>query len=86
MLTLQNLCLLAVQTAIVTSIVTLLFLPAIFELKKPKDLGPRLIKENSANIRIGAFTTDIFNLDEEENNKSTLGLASCLCRFPNLEV
>ncbi len=86
MLTLQSLYLLAVQTAIVTSVVTLLFLPAIMELEKPKDSGPRLIKENLESIRIGALITGMVNLDEEENGKATVGLANFLCRFPNLEI
>ena len=85
MLTLQNLYLFAVQTAIVTTIVTALFLPAIMELKKPKDSGPRKIKDNLDNIRIGAFRTHLFNIDEEEYGKSTIGIANFLCRFPNLE-
>jgi hypothetical protein len=86
MLTLQNLSLLVVQTAIVTSVVMLLFLPAIVELKKPKDSGPRLIKENLESVRISEFITGIVDLEEEENDKSTLGLINFLCRFPNLEV
>ena len=86
MLTLQNLSLLVAQTAIVTSVVMLLFLPAIMELKKPKDSGPRLIKENLESVRISEFITGIFDLEEEENDKSTLGLTNFLCRFPNLEV
>jgi hypothetical protein len=86
MLTLQNLSLLVVQTAIVTSVVMLLFLPAIVELKKPKDSGPRLIKENLESVRISEFITGIVDLEEEENDKSTLGLTNFLCRFPNLEV
>ena len=64
----------------------LLFLPAIVELKKPKDSGPRLIKENLESVRISEFITGIVDLEEEENDKSTLGLTNFLCRFPNLEV
>lgn len=86
MLMLQSLYLLVVQTAIVTSIVTLLFLPAIMELKKPKDSGPRLIKDNFESIRIGAFKSGIVNLDEDENDKLTIEITSFLCRFPNLEI
>jgi hypothetical protein len=84
--TLESLSLLAIQTAIVTGTVILLSLPAIVELKKPKDSGPRLIKDNFERIRIGEFRNGMVNLDEEENDKLKIGLASFLCRFPNLEV
>jgi hypothetical protein len=38
---------LAIETAIVTGVVVLLFLPAILELKKPKDSGPRIIDDKN---------------------------------------
>jgi hypothetical protein len=84
--TLDSLYLLAIETAIVTSTVILLFMPAIMELRKPKDSGPRLIKDNFEKTIIGEFRNGMVNLDEEENNTLTVGLSSFLCRFPNLEV
>ena len=85
MLTLQSLYVLATETAIVTSTVALLFLPAIIELKKPKDSGPRLLNDSLAKIRISALQTALTNIEEDDNSQ-TITLASFLYQLPNLEV
>jgi hypothetical protein len=68
--------------------VMLLFLPAVIELKKPKDLGPRRVKDKLGKIIIKPFKIAITNIDETEDmdNKLTETLTNFLCRFPNIEV
>ncbi len=68
--------------------VMLLFLPAVIELKKPKDLGPRRVKDKLGKIRIKPFKIAITNIDDKEDldNKLTETLTNFLYRFPNIEV
>jgi hypothetical protein len=75
-------------TAIATITFLLMFLPAIIELKKPKDAGPRLINDNIAKIRISTLKIPITNIEEEQkfDNQSTINIASFLYLIPNLEV
>jgi len=83
---LNSLYALASQTGIVVVTILLLFLPALIELRKPKDSGPRLIMDNFARIRIGAFTIGLVNIEEEKENQSIKYIDNFLYRFPNLEV
>ncbi len=86
MLAVQSLYVLASQTVIVAITVLILFLPALVELRKPKDSGPRLIKDNSYKIRICSFKIDIVNIEEEPEGQSIKYVDNFLYRFPNLEV
>jgi hypothetical protein len=75
-------------TAITTITFLLMFLPAIIELKKPKDAGPRLINDNIAKIRISTLKIPITNIEEEQkfDSQSTINIASFIYLIPNLEV
>jgi hypothetical protein len=75
-------------TAIATITFLLMFLPAIIELKKPKDAGPRLINDNIAKIRISTLKIPITNIEEEQkfDSQSTINIASFIYLIPNLEV
>jgi hypothetical protein len=75
-------------TAIATITFLLMFLPAVIELKKPKDAGPRLINDNIAKIRISTLKIPITNIEEEQkfDSQSTINIASFLYLIPNLEV
>jgi hypothetical protein len=68
--------------------VALLFLPAIIELKKPKDAGPRLITDSFAQIRLSALKTALLNIEEELKFDSQLvsKIGSFLGFIPNLEA
>jgi hypothetical protein len=53
-----------------------MFLPAIIELKKPHDPGPRLIHESFAKSRLGGFKAFLTNggegkIDEQLTTKAT---------------
>lgn len=74
--------------AITTITFLLMFLPAIIELKKPKDEGPRRINDNIAKIRISTLKIPITNIEEEQkfDSQSTINIAIFLFLFPNLEV
>ena len=75
-------------TAIATITFLLMFLPAVIELKKPKDAGPRLINDNIAKIRISTLKIPITNIEEEQkfDSQSTINIASFIYLIPNLEV
>ena len=75
-------------TAIATITFLLMFLPAIIELKKPKDAGPRLINDNIAKIRISTLKIPLTNIEEEQKfgSQSIINIASFLYLIPNLEV
>jgi hypothetical protein len=77
-----------ILTAIATITFLLMFLPAVIELKKPKDAGPRLINDNIAKIRISTLKIPITNIEEEQkfDSQSTINIASFLYLIPNLEV
>jgi hypothetical protein len=67
----------SLETLIVTLVVTivvfvaLLFLPAIIELKKPKDAGPRVIVD-FAQICINDLKTSLINIEEDLKFNSRL--------------
>jgi hypothetical protein len=65
-----------------------MYLPAIIELRKPKDSGPRLINDNIAKIKISALEIPIANIEEEQkfDDQLTIGIASFFFLIPNLEV
>lgn len=77
----------ALATTTVLSVV-LLFLPAIVELKKPKDAGPRLITDSFAQMRLSTLKTALFNIEHELKFDSQLvgRIGNFLCSIPNLEA
>jgi len=68
-------------------IVILFFLPAVIELKKPKDAGPRLINDNIPKIRISTLKLPITDIEEEQKftYQSTIKNVGSLYSLPNLE-
>ncbi len=77
-------------TLLATTIMTILlmFLPAIIELKKPKDAGPRLINENFTKIGLSTLKIPIINIEDDWklDIQSTMKIASFLHVIPNLEA
>ncbi len=67
--------------------IVLFFLPALIELKKPKDAGPRLISDNTPKIRISALKVLITDIEEEQKftYQSTTKTADSLYILLNLE-
>jgi hypothetical protein len=74
--------------ATTTMTILLMFLPAIIELKKPKDAGPRLIIENFAKIGLSTLKIQIINIEDDWklDIQSTMKIASFLHVIPNLEA
>ncbi len=76
------------DTLIITMIATvtmtgaLVFLPALVELKKPKDAGPRLIAENLPKFGLSLLKIPSLSEDESSDNK----LTGFLSFIPNLEA
>jgi hypothetical protein len=68
-------------------IITLFFLPAIIELKRPKDAGPRIIIDNPAKITLGKLKIPIIDIEERQNltYQSTIKNAAFLYDIPNIE-
>jgi len=76
-------------SALIMGIATFIFimlLPALIEVKKPKDAGPRII-ENS-NIVPQINEKPLFNMDDEQHfdKKLTQKVAEILSLLHNLEV
>ena len=68
--------------------VALLFLPAIIELKKPRDAGPRLITDSFMQMRLSALKMALFDIEEELKFDSQLlsKLGNFVGLLPNLEA
>ena len=79
--------LIASLIATIAIIIMLFFLPALTELKKPKDAGPRLINDNSPKIRISTLKIPITDIEEEQKFTylSTIKIADSLYTLPSLE-
>ncbi len=69
-------------------VILLMFLPAIIELKKPKDAGPRLITDSFAQMRLPSLKTALFNIEDELkfDSQLILKIGGFLRFIPNLEV
>jgi len=67
--------------------VSLLFLPALIELRKPKDAGPRSICDSFLQMRLRTLKTDLFNLEDDWKFESQPidKLENSLFFIPNLE-
>lgn len=57
--------LIATLMATATMAILILFLPAVIELKRPLDAGPRLIRDNFAQILLSNLKIPIINVEEE---------------------
>jgi hypothetical protein len=66
-----------------------MFLPAIIELKKPKDNGPRRIMESIPELKMGIMTSILIaNIEEEKKFDISLirTLAKIIEVLPSLEI
>ena len=70
--------------------VTLLFLPALIELKKPKDSGPRLITKDISRLMLISLHPHVLNIEDEQmlafDSQLAAKIAGFLCAIPNLEA
>ena len=84
----QSLNLLITALIAIATVTLLMFLPAIIELKKPKDAGPRIITENFTKIGISTLKIPIINIEDDWklDIQLTMKIASFLCFIPNLEA
>jgi hypothetical protein len=80
--------LIASLAATIAIVIVLFFLPALIELRKPKDAGPRLIKDVTMKIRLGSLKVIITDMEEEQKfiYQKTINTADCLCALLDLEV
>jgi hypothetical protein len=71
----------------IAMIIILFFLPAIIELKKPKDAGPRIINDNPAKITLSVLKIPIINIEETQKlpYQPTIRNAAFLYAIPNIE-
>jgi hypothetical protein len=90
-----------IPTSALTSIITLflavltfiivMLMPALFELKKPKDAGPRIILEDTLYLKILNASPNIPLLDADDekvelNQEIIEKMAKVLAVLPRLEV
>ena len=70
-------------------LIIIVFLPALVELKKPKDNGPRMIMENASELE-AVMITIIPLANIEENHKFDVSLIRTLSRIievlPSVEI
>ena len=80
--------LIATLIATIAIVIVLFFLPALIELKKPKDAGPRLINDDTTKIRISSLKVAITDIEEEQEftYQSTTKTAGSLYALLDLEV
>jgi|WetSurMetagenome_2_1015567.scaffolds.fasta_scaffold1308838_1 hypothetical protein len=66
----------------------LMFLPALIEVKRPQDAGPRLITTSFTKLRLHTLRTVLSDIEEELNFDSQLAskIAIFLAFIPNLET
>jgi hypothetical protein len=74
----------------VSTFIVIMLLPALLELKRPKDAGPRAIMENASTIRsqIIEKTFLILNVEEEQRFDQALikKIADVIAVLPGLET
>jgi hypothetical protein len=68
--------------------VLILLLPALFELKMPKDAGPRMIRDPSSPINLAMREIPVENIEEklEFNQILMKNIVDAISVLPNLEV
>ena len=59
--------LVASLVAAIVMVILLFFLPAIIELKRPKDAGPRIIKDYSAKITLETLNVPMTDIEKCQN-------------------
>jgi hypothetical protein len=71
----------------IAMIIILFFLPAIIELKRPKDAGPRIINDNPAKMTLGMLKIPIIDIEEGQRltYQSAIKNAAFLYTIPNIE-
>ena len=67
--------------AAIAMVFTLLFLPAIIELKRPKDSGPRLITNDISKLMLISLHLHILNIEEEQLRAFDIQLATKIANF-----
>lgn len=70
-------------------LIFIMFLPALLELKKPKDGGPRMIMDNIPEVKMHAmYVIPIANIEEEQKFDSLLiqTIAKIIEVLPSFEV
>ncbi|MGA2386146.1 MAG: hypothetical protein ABSG33_06405 [Candidatus Bathyarchaeia archaeon] len=72
---------------VVTMVIVLFFLPAIIELKKPKDAGPRILIDNPVKITFGLAKIPIVDIEETQEQVFPFAIknAGYLSTLPNME-
>ena len=80
----QELTLIGTFLGIVTALF-LMFIPALIELKRPRDAGPRLIVENFVMLSAPAPTPLPVLIDLEGGAQIIMTYERLLCFLPNLE-
>lgn len=68
--------------------ILIMFLPALFELKMPKDAGPRMIKDYTLPANLAIKEVLIANLEEKQGLDQILvnNILDAINVLPNLEV
>jgi hypothetical protein len=72
-----------------TTLILIMLLPALLELKKPKDGGPRMIMDNISEVQIQIMRMiPIASIEDEQKFDSALiqPLAKIIAILPSLEV
>ena len=74
-------------TATIAMIAVLFFLPAVIELKKPKDAGPRIINDNPTKIMLSMLKIPIIDIEEGQKliYQSTIKNAAFLYNIQSIE-
>lgn len=69
-------------------LILIMVLPALFELRMPKDAGPRMIKDYSFPTNLAIKEILILNLEEKQGFDQTLvkNIVDAINVLPNLEV
>ena len=73
--------------ALIVMIIILFFLPAIVELKRPTDAGPRIISDNPAKIMLSMLKIPIIDIEERQTltYQPAIKNAAFLYNIPNIE-
>jgi hypothetical protein len=72
----------------VLTFILIMLLPALFELKMPKDAGPRMIKDYTLPVNLATKEVLITNLEEKQGLEQILvkNIMDAISVLPNLEV